>query len=424
MFRFLANLARLWRTKRWMKWIVFSIPILAILIMLGPALGVLNQILKLIVGMITPLLKTSGGRFVLVNVVLILVGIVVYWKFKARVRQLFAFWAMRHFLRGMQLLSGGFTERAKTAFLKVVRIDRFVTLETALGAYPEIAADAKVRLAMCHLREDDGDGALKWLAMAKKHDPPSGVMKTLREVRALAYATHPTLASETADKELEEAHKKDPSNVRVNRALLERADERGDQKRALELERRIYAASQGEDRAAAGRALIQRIHGHAKRLAESGDLPRARSLLKEAQGIDRHAEPIQLLLGEIEMMRHNQVKALEAWAQVPGPAARERVAGLLDGGDPRAIIQRYPQPELLLDVAERLIDRGAHDQARRTLDKADGLGADPVEVEKLRGDLARATDDTDAAKAHYLKAMTRVFGGHPGEPGEGGRDAD
>ena len=49
----------------------------------------------------------------------------------------------------------------------------------------------------------------------------ANLYRTLREVRALVYHDHPSLTDETAAKELGEASRKDPNNVRVNRALLE-----------------------------------------------------------------------------------------------------------------------------------------------------------------------------------------------------------
>lgn len=412
MFQFLNTLRRLWRTQRWLKWCIYALPVLAVLVLLGPALGVVNQILKLVVGFLLPLVKSSGGRFFLVNLLVGGMALVVYWKGRARLKSVFAFVAMRHFLKGMQFLTGGFIHRAVRSFKKVVRINRFVNLETSLPAYREIAADAKVRLAMCYIRLGEADQALKWLELARKDKPPSQVGKTLREVRALAYYRHSTLARETAEKELEAAHHKDPQNLRLNRALLEKAEAEGDEVRALDLMKRIFEAAEGRDRDREARRLVERLHARAAEFVKAGELGRARSLLCEARKVLRYSEPVQLLLGDVELERCSPEAALHAWRRVPGPAARTRVAGLLTTEiDPRTILKHYPQPDVLIDLATRLKDQGAHDQARRTLEKALAMGADPVEVEKVLGDLAAAAEDATHARKHYLKAITRMFGG-------------
>jgi len=402
----------MWRTKRWLKWCIYALPILAVLVLLGPALGVVNQILKLVVGFLVPLMKSPGGRFLLINLVLLIVIVLLYWKGRARLKSVFAYVAMRHFLHGMQFLSGGFVHRAVRSFRKVVRINRFVSLETSLPAYPEIAADARVRLAMCYIRLGEADRALRWLELAKKDKPPGHVMKMLRELRALSYYYHPTLARETGEKELAEAHRRDPDNIRLNRALVEKAEAEGDDDVALDLLRRIHAMAEGRDREREARRLLESYHARAEAFVKSGELSRARSLLREGRKVARRSEPIQLLLGDIELKRKSENAAITAWSRVPGPGARSRVSTLLTSTeDPREILKQYPQPDLLLDLAMRLIEQGAHEQATRTLEKALEMGADEVEVKKVLGDLAVATEDSSRARMYYLQAITRMFGG-------------
>lgn len=417
MLRWFGTLTRLWRTRRWFRFLIYALPVLAVLVLLGPALGVLNQLLKLGVSFLTPIVKSPGGRFVLVNLLLVAVVLVLYAKGKDRIRSLLAYQGMKHFLSGMQLLSGGFTREAARRFTRVVRLSRWVDFERVLSAYPEIVADAEVRLGLCAYRSGDLDGALRWLELARKRKPPAGVMATLREVRAIVYHEHPTLADETAWKELDEASRKDPSNVRVNRVMLERAEAEGDAIRALDMLRRIHAATEGDDRRAAGDRLVAYLYERARAFHERGEHGQARGLLKEAEGVRPGSESVHLLLGDVELARGNEAAALKAWAVAPGPASRSRVARLLEAGaDPRQVLARYPHAEVLLDVARRLIGRGAHAQAARTLEKAAAVGADPVEVEKLLGDVSHASADDERARLHYLRAMTRVFGGRAGEP--------
>ncbi|MBN2492225.1 MAG: hypothetical protein JXQ29_15370 [Planctomycetes bacterium] len=418
MLRLLDGLRRLWRTKRWVKWAVYLLPVLAILVLLGPALGVLHQILKLTAGFLLPLLQTPGGRFLLVNLLVVALVLLLYWKGRSRVAALFAFAAMRHFLRGLQLLSGGFTRRAIRSFQRVLRIARWVNLERALPAYPEIAVDARVRLAMCWLKLGEADQALRCLELARKDRPPPGVMKGLRELRAIAYYYHPTMARETADKELEDAHRRDPGNPRLCRAVVDKCETDGDSARGLELRKTIFAAAEGRDREKERLRLLEGYHDEARRLLAAGDLGRARGLLRDASTLAEESEPIQLLLGDVELRRRSDEAALKAWARVPGPAARRRVAEMLARfEDPRELLERYPQPELLIDLAVCLIERGAQDQARRTLEKARELGADEVEIEKVLGDLAVAASEPQRARQHYLRAMTSLFGGKLLGPG-------
>jgi tetratricopeptide (TPR) repeat protein len=272
---------------------------------------------------------------------------------------------------------------------------------------------------MCCLRLDEADQALRWLELAKKDRPPPGVMKLLRELRALAYFHHSTMARETADKELEDAHRRDPKNPRLNRALVEKCEAEGDGARVLELLKHILDVAEGKDRPKEVMRLLECYHDQARKSVEAGDLGRARSLLREASALAERSEPIQLLLGDVELRRRSDDAALKAWAQVPGPAARRRVSGMLSRiDDPRDLLKRYPQPEVLIDLAVRLIERGAHDQALRTLEKARDLGADEVEIEKVLGDLAVAGSEPHRARQHYLRAMTGMFGGKLLAPGE------
>lgn len=412
MMRWFDAIRRLWRNKRWVKWAVYLLPVLAVLVLLGPALGVLNQLLKLGVGVLLPLLKTSAGRFLILNLVLVGMVLLIYWKGRGRIQALFAYLALRHFLRGLELLAGGFPRRAARSFRRVLRVARWVNLEQGLPAYPEIAPAARVRLAMCHLRLGETNKALRWLELAQKDRPPPGVMKLLRELRAVAYFDHPSLARETVEKELEEAHRRDPGNIRLNRAMVRKCRESGEDERVIELLKRIHGAAEGRDREREAVQLLAHYHERACALIEAGDHARARSLLREARGLEQVAEPIQLLLGELEAKRKNPDHAVLAWAKTPGPAARARVAALLDQvDDPRDVLKRYPHPDLLIDLARRLFERGSHDQARRTLDRARDLGADPAEVEQLLGDLEVAASEPMRARSHYLKAITHLFGG-------------
>jgi len=410
--RFLSSLRRVWRTKRWVKWAVYALPVLAVLVLLGPVLGVLHQLLKIASGFLLPLLKTSGGRFLIVNLLVVGVVLVVYWKGRSRLASVFAYVAMRHFLRGLQLLSGGFIRRAVPSFKRVIRIARWVNLEAALPAYPELAADAKVRLAYCHLRLGEPNQALRWLELAKKEKPPPAVMKQLRELRALAYFYHPKLARETGEKELLDAYRRDPKNPRLGRAMVEKLEEEGEYGQVLDLLKRIHDAAEGRDREREALRLLAHYHERALELVKAGELGRARTLLRDARSVAERSEPIQLLLGDVEERRRSEEAALAAWAKVPGPAARERVSSLLSRfDDPRDLLMRYPQPEVLIDLAVRLMERGVHEQARRTLEKARELGADEVEIEKLLGDLAVADAEPLRARNHYLQAITRLFGG-------------
>jgi len=412
MIRLLDALNRLWRTKRWVKWAVYALPVLVVLVLLGPVLGVLRELLKITSGLLLPLLKTPGGRFLLVNLLVVAVVLVVYWKGRSRLASVFAFVAMRHFLKGLQLLSSGFVRRAVPSFKRVIRLARWVNLEAALPAYPELGADAKVRLAYCYLELGEPNQALRWLELAKKEKPPPAVMKLLRELRALAYFDHPKLARETGEKELVDAFRRDPRNPRLCRAMVEKLEEDGDHAQVLELLQRIHETAEGRDREREALRLLEHYYRRARELAESGELGRARTLLREARSVAASSEPIQLLLGDVEERRRNEEAALRAWAKVPGPAARVRVAELLSRfDDPRDLLKRYPQPEVLIDLSVRLMDRGLHEQARRTLDKARELGADEIEIEKLLGDLAVAESEPMVARNHYLQAITRLFGG-------------
>jgi len=84
------------------------------------------------------------GRFIFVNLILLLVVFILYRRFKDRGRRLLGALALDRFLGGMLHLSAGRYPRAAKQFEKVVRMGRWLNLAEAVDVYPEILGDARI----------------------------------------------------------------------------------------------------------------------------------------------------------------------------------------------------------------------------------------------------------------------------------------
>ena len=114
----------------WLRIAIIAIPILLVMALLEPVFGLLEKGVDLLVRLIAPLMETSGGRLLLLNLILLFLMVVAFLLLRSRLRKLFSGLTLRRHLQ---------TEREQNQTTK--KSDEFnaTTRRTTIVAAPNLS---------------------------------------------------------------------------------------------------------------------------------------------------------------------------------------------------------------------------------------------------------------------------------------------
>ncbi|MEN8150524.1 MAG: hypothetical protein ABFS86_11930 [Planctomycetota bacterium] len=401
--------------RKFKLWIILGL-VLLILLALGPWVGLLGQVLSGIGRVLEPVVNNPVGRFILVNAILILVVVLVYRRFKDRGRRLLGALALDRFLGGMLHLSSARYGRAAKQFERVVRMGRWLNLAEAVDAYPEILADARIKLALCYRELGEVEKAMKSLELLHARELSPAMKKDLAEAKAVVYSLSGELMDETIDREVDRALDLDPSNRRLLRLRRDRAARTGDLAAAVESQKRLVKAAAPAERGDE-RTFLAALHArHALRLVRNGKVDEARAEIARSRASDPSLVLPNLLAGDIAAERDGARAAVKEWARTPSVAALERVGRLLDEGklegegDLEFLVAAFPRSGILLVLANHYLASGRVHKAKNCVLKYEQLGLGNVHSSRLMSEILRAEGDESGADRLAWRALKGFLG--------------
>jgi tetratricopeptide (TPR) repeat protein len=401
--------------RRFKFWILIGLTLL-LLLALGPWVGLLGQILSGIGRVLEPVVNNPVGRFIFVNLLLVLVVIVLYRRFKDRGRRLLGALALDRFLGGMMQLSAGRYAKAARLFEKVVRMSKWLNLEAAVDVYPEILGDARIKLALCYREMGEVEKAMKSLELLKVRDLSPSMKRDLAEAKAVVYSLSGELMDETIDREVAGALEHDAGNRRLLRLQRERAARAGDLAVAIQSQKRLIKATPGADKGEE-RTRLATLHArNALRLYRGGRIEDARAEISRSRASDPRLELPNLLAGDIAAERDSVRAAVKEWARTPSVPALERVSrlleeGKLDGaGDLEFLVATFPRSGILLVLANHYLSRGKLRHARNCVTKFEDLGLANRHSALTMAEILRAEGDEAGANRLSWKALKGFLG--------------
>jgi len=399
------------RARGWARrnrfWFYVALAILVILIV-RPVLTIIATVISPLGPLVRALVDNPVGRVVFYNLLAILLVWWIWRKMRGVVVRVVGLRAMRAFLDGMNLMILGRLEPAIRQFEKVVRWSRWVKLEDAVPEHREIAADAQLKIAACHLRLGRPNDAKRWLLRVREQDLLTEyVRRTHAELRALAYDLNDELERETVLRELERTHGRDRSNPRVLRAIRERAEEMGDLERARAFGKRLVAATEGREKEQAERDLALLEFRRAHQALGEGDRKALQRTLKATAGDPRSA----LLLGDVALEAGDVAGALKAWGRAVSLPVFDRLADLLEKdrlgeAEKQLLRKRLPYAGTLLVLAEHYRKRKEYRKARAALDRVLACAGENITVLRLYAACLEGEGEGTRAAELYRRALS------------------
>lgn len=411
-----------WRTKWWVRWAVYAIPVVIVLGLLSGVLNFFSSLINFVTKVLTPAFATPVGRLVAFN---LLAAIIVLFTWKRGKKAFCRLWgcvALKKFLSGLGAMARDEMDLAIKDFQRVTKIGRAIDLAAAVPEYPEILAAAHVKLGVCYQELGDYKKSTYWIETTPVKELPPALKKDRDACRALGYDKNPELIEETVDKELRDVLSRDKKNPGLLGALRERLKDAGDIEEAMTLQETLLTSVSPEHEGMERRilAILRFLHG--RELLQRNQPKKAKGLLRKAMEEDPDFPLPFLLSGDLEAEKGNLAKALQVWGKCPSLPALERLQRAMCG-DPSAgikapaishqelmkIAQQFPYAGTLLVVARHFYERGDFRRARNALTKLSDLGVVDHRLLKLLGDIDQAEGDADGAQRSYLLALKTLW---------------
>jgi tetratricopeptide (TPR) repeat protein len=404
------------RTKGWIrrhKGLVYLILGVVVIFIVRPVLSIIAVIFQTAKPFIDVLINNPVGRFIFYNVMAILLLWIVWRQVRAGVRRVFGMFAMRRFLDGVNLMLLRRWDAAIPHFEKVLRIGRTFRLEDAVPEHRDILADARLKIAYCHLKRGRSNDALRWLKVVKVKDILTDhVRRNHTELHALAYDLNNELEQETILKELEKGEGRDRRNRRILLALRTRHEEAGDLAGARDVARRLVARTEGRERDEAERDLALLEFRVAHQALAEGDRRSMMKALNATAGDTRSA----LKLGDLALEDGNVTGALKAWSRAVSLPVFERIATLLADGrlagdkEKDLLLKHFPYAGTLLVLAEHYHRKGEFRKARAALDRVLETAGENLLVLRLYAACLEGEGHTAEAAQLYRRALSQSLG--------------
>lgn len=405
--------------RRFKFWLLAGIFVVA-LVALGPVLGPIAELLtsaaRALGRILLPVLDNKVGRFILVNIIILLVLLFLYRKFKHRARLLLGSWALDRFLAGLLHLAGGRYDSAAKGFEKVVRVGKLVNLETAVPVYPEILADARIKLALAYREMGEVEKAMRHLELLKVGDLAPSMRRELAEAKAYVYSLSGDLMEETIDREITNALTEDGSNRRLLKLRRERSEAAGDFAESIKAQRKLLKHVRKTDRSAEKSRLSMLHARHALSLYRAGKPEEALAEISRSRSYDSAGELASLVAGDIAAGRGDERDAVREWVQAPSLAGLDRVRRMLEGGgltsegDLEYLASAFSCSGILIVLGEHYLRLEKLLCAKNCVRKYEELGFSDRRSSHLAAEILRVEGDAVGAEKREWRALTGFLG--------------
>ena len=385
----------------------------AIIFVIRPVLMIVAVVVQPLGPMIRALFDNPVGRFIFYNVVGLLLAYWIWRRVRAGVLRVLGLRCMRAFLDGLNLMILSRWAAAIPHFERVVWWGRWIRIEDAVPEHRDIATDARIKIATCHLKLGRPNEAKSWLLRVREKDMLTDhVRRNHAELRALAYDANDELEKETILKELERTQSRDRTNRRVLLAIRDRAEESGDLDRMRSVGRLLASSSQGREKEEAERDLALVEFRLARKALGEGDKKQMRRALKATAGDPRSA----LMLGDLALADGDVRGALKAWSRGVSLPVFDRIATLLESGQLKGekekdlLLKHFPYAGTMVVLAEHYRKQGEYRRARSALEKVLDSAGEDITVLRLYAACLEGEGDPTRAAELYRRALSMSFG--------------
>lgn len=400
-----------WKGKRYLRWILIAIPLILILAILGSVMAIVEPFVRIVGAVLNLLVESREGRFIFLNLVILVLLFFLYKKGKKIVSSLFGYQALGRFLEGLNLLALEEPGGALKKFRKVYRTGKVFDLEKWVPAYPEITSHAILKIAFSCQKLGMYNEGMKWLEILSSRPLSSFLRKNAAEVKAVIYALNSELLPETVEKEIEKVLKDYPKNIRVLYAQRDRFERAGDLPAALAVQEKICRAALGKEKKREMRNLCTFYLRLAKEHLSHGNSGKAREAFLKAAGADRRNPLPSLFLGDLENQNGNPKEALEFWSRVPSYPAFQRILQALRAGSLSTkqhlplLLKKFNNVGILSVLSDHFMESGETDKAHRLVEKLYQIGFPQPSLHRRLGDHFFQRGMERAATEQYRKAL-------------------
>jgi len=396
----------------WLRVLVYALPFVLLLALFGPALDVVLKLVDLFVRVLEPMLETTVGRVLLLLVTFAVLGTVLFWLLKKRVRDMRAEATLGRHLHATAALVGMDRRSSRERFRRVARYRGPLP-----ERYPHVVQDANLKLARLSLADGDVDEAMGWLTRVVEPGLPKELQRSLLQLRLEALQRQGQVLPATLRREAEAAVKRFGDDVAMLAVLRDLSEGEGLLDEAVEWQDKIVKHAPPATAIAERQRLVDMLVAAGDRALSDQDYDRARKLGKRLQKVDPERPAGSLLLGDVHRALGEHRKAVQVYGATRSPIGLDRIAELLGEHpgvvEPRELLASCPMQGALLLVARELARAGEHERAERAARvAAESLGPTPTvcavlaEVLDLLGDAQKAQLLREQTVARLLSATS------------------
>jgi tetratricopeptide (TPR) repeat protein len=393
----------------WLRVLVYALPIVLLLALFGPALDVVLKLLDFVLRIVEPLLQTTIGRILLLLLVFTGGGLLAVWLLRSRVRDMRAEAALGRHLQATAALVGFDPRRSRDLFRKVARYRG--PLPTR---YPHLIADANLKLARAALEAGLVEEALGWLSRVVEPGLPTELLRSLLQLRVVAWRRQGQLLPLALRREVEQAVERFPTDYVLLAELRDLVAADGDLAAVAAVQERVHKQAPPAAAAREKQRWLEALQAAGAAAVRAADRDAAKKVMKKLGQVDKDGPSSGLLLGDLQCQQGDFVAAIRAYGGTRSPVGLDRIAEVLRDHpgciEPRELLECCPLQGALLLVARELARRGDLARAERAAKQAaEQLGPTPTVCAVLAEVLELLGQD---GKARLLReqAVLRLLG--------------
>ncbi|MHC5065858.1 MAG: tetratricopeptide repeat protein [Planctomycetota bacterium] len=348
----------------WLRIAIIAIPILLVMALLEPVFGLLEKGVDLMVRLIAPLMETSGGRLLLLNLVLLFLVVVTFLILRSRLRRLFSGLVLRRHLDGIGQLLDDESKTARDSFRRVAK-----SRALPPSVFPQIREDAKLKLARLSLDSGQADQAIHWLTKIKEVGMPKELKRSLAQLRARSFLAQGEILDESMEAELRSSLERFPGDPVLAALLRDQMLQRGRLEDAAKAQEMVYKNSSSSAREVERQRLVEDYVRCGDEALSRGELELARSHAKKAQKLAPKAPEAGCLLGKVLVAKGDALAGIREWGSTRSATGFELLSKLLDEHpgivSPRELLEACPIEGTVLLVAREYARQGDTRRAER-----------------------------------------------------------
>lgn len=348
----------------WLRIALISIPILLLLALLEPVFGLLEKGVELIVRLVAPLLETSGGRLLLLNLILLFLVVVAFVLLRSKIRKLFSGLLLRRHLCGIGQLLDDESRAARDSFRRVAR-----SRAAPPAVFPQIREDAKLKLARLALDSGQANEAMHWLTTIKEMALPKELKRSLAQLRARAFVMQGEVLPESLEADLRASLEKFPDDQVLAAMLREQMLQQGNLEQAAAAQKSVFKNCAVRCRDQERQRLVEDLVRCGEDALANGNMDNAHDFARQAQKICKDAPEPHCLIGKILVAKGDALGGVRAWGRTRAASGFALVSDLLDRHpgilSPRELLEACPMEGTVLLVAREYARQGDTTRAER-----------------------------------------------------------